>query len=66
MGFFHRTQLPLKKAAFVQFHTAMGKLKTAGFITHLWFFGFGFDGLVALFQVLVEGETNNSNCKQCN
>lgn len=53
-----------QKAAFVQFHTAVGKLKTVGFITHLWFFGF--DGLVALFQVLVEGETNNSNCTQNN
>lgn len=48
-----------QKAEFVQFHTAMSKLKTAGF-THLWFFGFGFDWLVALFQVLVVGETNNS------
>lgn len=32
---FSQNILPPHKAAFVQFHTAMGKLKTAGFITHL-------------------------------
>lgn len=33
-GFSQNTPSP-QKAAFVQFHTAVGKLKTVGFITHL-------------------------------
>lgn len=32
---FSQNTPPPQKAVFVQFHTTMGKLKTAGFITHL-------------------------------